>query len=74
MSQVLAQLTGSPYDGEDFNDDWHGVVSTDTSRTVCGHALDASGSFEWEERVVKRGGITCKDCMDYILDIKGIRL
>ena len=59
---------------EDCTDVWHGVVSEDTNRTCCGHALDSSGDFDWVYKYVKRGGITCKYCLDQIKQYKDIRL
>ncbi len=48
--------------------------TTDTLRTVCGWALDAFGCQAYDSKAVKKGGITCDDCLATIKEIKAIRL
>ncbi len=53
---------------------WCAVITTDCVRTVCGGALDCDTDFEWIERYVQRGGITCPVCLNYIKQHKVIKL
>ena len=64
------------YDGEveESEQRWHAMVFTDTNRTACGIALDSASRHVVEEKAVKRGGITCRHCVNTILDYKGIKL
>ena len=46
-----------------------------TTRTLCtGEAIDGSSDVEVETKTVKRGGITCEECLDAIKHYKAIRL
>ncbi len=69
--QQLVQLIEKH--GEECTDDWHGVVYTDTTRTCCGRAVDPCGDFDWKDKIVKRGGITCESCIDAIKQYKSIK-
>ena len=47
----------------------------DTTRTLCtGEAIDGSSHVEVDTKTVKRGGITCEECLDAIKHYKAIRL
>jgi hypothetical protein len=35
---------------------------------------EGEGSAKYKEKSVKRGGITCKDCLGYIKEIKSVKL
>lgn len=66
-------------DGELCNDPtWHlmGQISyCDTYRLMCtGEAYDSSADLALESKEVKRGGITCKLCMNIVKEIKAIKL
>ena len=53
---------------------WHVLVHSDTIRTACGHAYDDGGDIAGIERAVKRGGITCGNCLKTVKQFKGISL
>ena len=53
---------------------WCAVVQADKRRTVCGHDISDISRFEYKEKTVIRGGITCKECMFVINQIKAIKL
>ena len=62
-------------DGEEVeNPDWCIAVEFDVVRTVCGHVLDGDSSIEMDQKEVFRGGITCRDCLRIVKDVKSIRL
>lgn len=47
----------------------------DTNRVLCtGDALDGGSSFQYETKVVKKGGITCEDCLLALKHYKAIKL
>ena len=47
----------------------------DTARTVCtGDAIDGSSHYEHQIKTVKRGGITCEDCIQTVKIFKEIKL
>ncbi len=48
----------------------------DSSRTLCGGEVFGmgEGSAEFDTKEVKRGGITCKQCLDIIHEMKSIKL
>lgn len=50
------------------------TYSQDTTRTVCGYALDGRVEFDGEVKRSKRGGITCTLCLKTIKEIKDIKL
>ena len=56
---------------------WHWFqIHGDAKRTLCtGEAFGPGESaVEYEIKEVKRGGITCEDCLKIIKDIKEIKL
>ena len=55
---------------------WHYVINDDAERTLCeGEAFgEGESSCEYERKSVKRGGITCPDCLLKIKKIKAIKL
>lgn len=65
-------------DGEDTNDNsWHLVVQPDGSpRTLCTGEVfgKGEGSAVFKNKVVARGGITCKNCLNEIRFFKSIKL
>lgn len=72
----LVKITEN-YDGEVPKEDQRWCYATnafDTCRTLCGETLDAASHYRAEEKAVKRGGITCKQCLAVIKDIKSVRL
>lgn len=55
---------------------WHVAIKSDALRTLCtGEAFGfGESSCEYEEKWVKRGGITCDACLQKVKFIKKIRL
>ena len=55
---------------------WHVITSIDAKRTLCTGEVFGFGesSCEFEEKQVKRGGITCPNCIEFVKNIKGIKL
>lgn len=53
---------------------WCATHFADTLRVVCsGDALDSSSAYEYETKTVIRGGISCKECIAAIKEIKNIK-
>lgn len=69
--KMLCTVEGS---NEELDTYWHAILDYDCARTVCGHAADPCSEFEWKSKMVKRGGITCQDCLKVIYAIKDIKL
>ena len=57
---------------------WHLVdpANHEAPRTLCGGEAFGEGesAVEFEEKFVKRGGITCDDCLDAIRIYKSVLL
>jgi len=64
-------------DGNEIHEDeWHiADPSADVARILCtGEAIDGDSLVILDSKEVKRGGITCKKCLQIIKDFKAIRL
>lgn len=76
MSNNLVKITKLD-DGEEVEKSaqkWCATHFADTSRVICsGDALDASSKYEYKNKTTKRGGITCKECIAAIKEIKNIK-
>lgn len=73
--KILADYNGLPRDKEEQV--WHLVVEAcGDSSTLCQGEFFGigAGTEEFKTKEVKRGGITCKDCLDTIKLIKSIKL
>ena len=47
----------------------------DTERVLCsGQVLDIDTHAQWEEKITKRGGITCDKCLEAVRGYKQIKL
>lgn len=70
------------YMGDENPDDWgdggwHLIIfNEDDPRIFCSGIvfLDGSTTVEYETKEVKRGGITCPDCLKKIKNIKAVKL
>jgi hypothetical protein len=61
------------YNPDDVLDVWHFIDWVDDPRAICtGIAFEEETVFKTKE--VKRGGITCKKCINRIKEIKSIKL
>lgn len=76
MHQVVQLITDD--DGDKTDDQrWHYVVSFDgADRTLCTlHVFGFGESVaEFNEKTVKKGGITCESCLRIIKEFKTIKL
>ncbi len=80
MSNNLVRLI-TDEDGDTAPDVWHLSWADAGSNSVfctgefynVGGAM-GEGNAHGEEKTVARGGITCRDCYEQILQIKGVRL
>lgn len=72
MANVLTKLI--THYGEEVDPEWHVSADFDTSRTLCGYALDGAVAYEAETKIVKKGGITCEKCLSLVKQIKAIKL
>jgi hypothetical protein len=77
MSHRLVKIL-SYDDGEKANRrGWCWIVNNDgTDRTLCDGVAFGFGDSgcEYKQRVVERGGITCKTCLKLIKEFKAIAL
>ena len=80
MSNRLVKMTvtadGEPIDAEDQK--WclsNPSPYADTNRVTCSdEVLDSDSHARWEEKHVKRGGITCHKCIENVKAFKSIKL
>ncbi|CAM1341778.1 hypothetical protein [Tenacibaculum aestuarii] len=75
LVKILCDDNGEPRDK--YLQHWHYVKTTcGDSATLCDgeyFGFGASGC-EYETKSVKKGGITCPKCLDFIREIKSIKL
>lgn len=66
-------------DGEPREEDqqvWHYVVNKQGTQTLCEGEFFGYGESgcEYEVKTLKRGGITCPKCLEFIKEMKDIKL
>ncbi len=76
MAHTLVKITRND-DGDKIPDaKWHWIMSIDADRTLCGGEAFGEGESraEYKLKTVKRGGITCQQCLSIIKEMKAIEL
>lgn len=55
---------------------WHWIISVDASRALCSGQVFGYGesAIDYEIKLVKKGGITCPNCLQMIKEFKAIKL
>ena len=62
------------FEGKELDGFWHLTMAGDGKRVLCdGLAIDDGGVI-FERKIVKRGGITCPNCMAMLREFKSIKL
>lgn len=74
LVKILSDNAGEIRD-KDFQY-WHFVSNKGGSQTLCEGEFFGYGESgcEFEEKSVERGGITCPKCLEFIKEIKSIKL
>lgn len=74
LVKILSSDDGEPREPE--YQYWHYVWNQNGTQTFCQHEYFGFGESgcEYEEKSVKRGGITCPECLAKIKMIKAIKL
>ena len=76
LIRILTSDRGEIYD-EDFAKLWHiAIESAGCVETLCGGEVVGFGASgcKYEEKTVKRGGITCEKCIEVLKSIKRVKL
>lgn len=77
MAHMLVRFI-THYDGDDAEDDfWHLVTPiADGDQAFCSSEYFGFGesTAEYETKTVKRGGITCPECLSKLQSLKEIKL